>query len=301
MRISDDTRIGLIEYLCDGIDLSYKISDKSKKHDMSYLMQYQILRLSHECLIRQIQTYETLFKNNMNSLIYHTLLQLTLDGEYVTKARIKLLNILSRNQIEPVYGTKNILCQHIEEKKLVKLCIMYHDYIDYIRNNKAKDNDSDNNIASDSFLFEKTLQKVLMGTVHGKIQGKEISGRNDIGQALRADAIVCSETGAVSYILDAKYYSGDITYKGRSKEIAYREQGNRFQMCSYLEQYCTNTGKNQKDVKGIIVHAVDNENYEKWKVLENRHMDIGRYSIELKFIHIDRTADDIKQQFRNLI
>ena len=57
MKISDDTRIGLLEYLANGINLHYEIGNKSKKHDISYLIQYHILKLTHESFYRQLKAY----------------------------------------------------------------------------------------------------------------------------------------------------------------------------------------------------------------------------------------------------
>ena len=77
------------------------------------------------------------------------------------------------------------MCKHPDEKELMKLCVLYNDLIDYVRNKDAKD--SDNSIATDNYLFERTMQKVLMG----ETGGVELSKRNGVGQALYADAIRC--------------------------------------------------------------------------------------------------------------
>ena len=103
----------------------------------------------------------------------------------------------------------------------------------------------------------------------------------------------------ITYIFDAKFYDSDIVTD--KKGLAYKAQHNRFQICAYLEQYCASEKVPQDAVRGILVHAVDDEKYEKWKVLENGRIDVGRYAIEIKFIHIDRTADAIINQFRSLI
>ena len=155
--------------------------------------------------------------------------------------------------------------------------------------------DSDNSIATDNYLFERTMQKALMG----ETGGVELSKRNGVGQALYADAIVKKAEVGITYIFDAKFYDSNIVTD--KKGLAYKAQHNRFQICSYLEQYCASEKVPQNAVRGILVHAVDDEKYEKWKVLENGRIDVGRYTIGIKFIHIDRSADAIINQFRSLI
>ena len=162
-----------------------------------------------------------------------------------------------------------------------------------MRNKDAKD--SDNSIAADSYLFERTMQKALMG----ETGGKTLAYRNGVGQALKADAIVERAETGITYILDAKFYNSNIVTD--KDGLAYKAQHNRFQVCSYLEQYCASKKVPQNAVRGILVHAVDDEKYEKWKVLENGRIDVGRYAIEIKFVHIDRSADAIIDQFKSLI
>lgn len=293
MKISDDTRLDLIKYLSNGINLRYDIGNKTKKNDVSYLIQYKILKLSYECLFRQQNEMDVLYHNNINKMIYYTINKFTSNGKYLTSKRNRLVNILSVNEIEPEFCPVNALCRHPDEKELMKLCVLYNDLIDYVRNKDAKD--SDNSIATDNYLFERTMQKALMG----ETGGVELSKRNGVGQALYADAIVKKAEAGITYIFDAKFYDSDIVTD--KKGLAYKAQHNRFQICSYLEQYCASEKVPQDAVRGILVHAVDDEKYEKWKVLENGRIDVGRYTIGIKFIHIDRSADAIINQFRSLI
>lgn len=293
MKISDDTRLELIRYLSNGINLRYDIGNKAKKNDASYLIQYKILKLSHECLSRQLNEMDVLYHNNMNKLIYYTINKLTSDGKYLTSKRDKLVNILSVNEIEPEFCPVGAMCRHPDEKELIGICVLYNDLIDYVRKKHAKD--SDNSIATDSYLFERTMQKALMG----RTKGIKLVERSGVGQALYADAIVKKAEAGITYIFDAKFYDSSIIKKEHG--LAYNNQDNRFQVCSYLEQYCASRKVPQNAVRGILVHAVDDEKYEKWKVLENGRIDVGRYAIEIKFIHIDRPADAIINQFRSLI
>ena len=294
MKISDDTRIGLLEYLANGINLHYEIGNKSKKHDISYLMQYRILKLTHESFYRQLKAYGgELLQGNLNKTIHYTLNNITSDAEFIMREKESKLSLLRKNNIEPEFCPDNALCRHPDEKELMKLCVLYNDLIDYVRKKHAKD--SDNSIATDSYLFERTMQKALMG----KTGGKTLADRNGVGQALKADAIVERAETGITYILDAKFYNSNIVKKEHG--LAYNDQDNRFQICSYLEQYCASEKVPQNAVRGILVHAVDDEKYEKWKVLENGRIDVGRYAIGIKFIHIDRSADAIINQFRSLI
>lgn len=293
MKISDDTRLDLIKYLSNGINLRYDIGNKTRKNDVSYLIQYKILKLSYECLSRQLNEMDVLYHNNMNKLIYYTINKLTSDGKYLTSKRDKLVNILSVNEIEPEFCPAGAMCRHPDEKELIGICVLYNDLIDYVRKKHAKD--SDNSIATDSYLFERTMQKALMG----RTKGIKLVERSGVGQALYADAIVKKAETGITYIFDAKFYDSSIIKKEHG--LAYNNQDNRFQVCSYLEQYCASRKVPQNAVRGILVHAVDDEKYEKWKVLENGRIDVGRYAIEIKFIHIDRPADAIINQFRSLI
>lgn len=294
MKISDDTRIGLLEYLANGINLHYEIGSKSKKHNISYLMQYRILKLAHESIYRQLKAYDgELLQGNLNKTIHYTLNKITSDAEFIMKEKESKLSLLRKNKIESEFCPVNALCQHKDEKGLMNLCVLYNDLIDYVRNKDAEN--SDNSIATDSYLFERTMQKALMG----ETGGVELSKRKGVGQALKADAIVERAETGITYILDAKFYNSNIVKKEHG--LAYNDQDNRFQVCSYLEQYCASRKVPQDAVRGILVHAVDNEKYEKWKVLENGRIDVGRYAIEIKFIHIDRSADAIIDQFKSLI
>lgn len=293
MKISDDTRLDLIKYLSNGINLRYDIGNKTRKNDVSYLIQYKILKLSYECLSRQLNEMDVLYHNNMNKLIYYTINKLTSDGKYLTSKRDKLVNILSVNEIEPEFCPAGAMCRHPDEKELIGICVLYNDLIDYVRKKHAKD--SDNSIATDSYLFERTMQKALMG----RTKGIKLVERSGVGQALYADAIVKKAETGITYIFDAKFYDSSIIKKEHG--LAYNNQDNRFQVCSYLEQYCASRKVPQNAVRGILVHAVDDEKYEKWKVLENGRIDVGRYAIGIKFIHIDRSADAIINQFRSLI
>lgn len=294
MRISDDTRISLLEYLANGINLHYEIGNRNKKHGISYLMQYRILKLTHESFYRQLKAYGgELLQGNLNKTIHYTLNNITSDAEFIMREKESKLSLLRKNNIEPEFCPVNALCRHPDEKELMELCVLYNDLIDYVRNKDAKD--SDNSIATDSFLFEKTMQKALMG----ETGGVELSKRKGVGQALKADAIVERAEADITYILDAKFYNSNIVTD--KDGLAYKAQHNRFQVCSYLEQYCASEKVPQNAVRGILVHAVDDEKYEKWKVLENGRIDVGRYTIEIKFIHIDRSADAIINQFRSLI
>lgn len=294
MKISDDTRIGLLEYLANGINLHYEIGNKNKKHGISYLMQYRILKLTHESFYRQLKAYGgELLQGNLNKTIHYTLNNITSDAEFIITEKESKLSSLRKNNIEPEFCPVNALCKHPDEKELMKLCVLYNDLIDYVRNKDAKD--SDNSIATDNYLFERTMQKALMG----ETGGVELSKRNGVGQALYADAIVKKAEVGITYIFDAKFYDSNIVTD--KKGLAYKAQHNRFQICSYLEQYCASEKVPQNAVRGILVHAVDDEKYEKWKVLENGRIDVGRYTIGIKFIHIDRSADAIINQFRSLI
>lgn len=294
MKISDDTRIGLLEYLANGINLHYEIGNRNKKHGISYLMQYRILKLTHESFYRQLKAYGgELLQGNLNKTIHYTLNNITTDAEGMMKEKESQLSSLRKNNIEPEFCPDNALCRHPDEKELIGICVLYNDLIDYVRKKHAKD--SDNSIATDSYLFERTMQKALMG----RTKGIKLVERSGVGQALYADAIVERAEADITYILDAKFYNSNIVTD--KDGLAYKAQHNRFQICSYLEQYCASEKVPQNAVRGILVHAVDDEKYEKWKVLENGRIDVGRYAIEIKFIHIDRTADAIINQFRSLI
>lgn len=77
------------------------------------------------------------------------------------KEKESQLSSLRKNNIEPEFCPVNALCKHPDEKELMKLCVLYNDLIDYVRNKDAKD--SDNSIATDNYLFERTMQKSLDG------------------------------------------------------------------------------------------------------------------------------------------
>ena len=117
MKISDDTRIGLLEYLANGINLHYEIDNKSRKHDISYLMQYRILKLTHESFYRQQKAYGgELLQGNLNKTIHYTLNNITSDADFIMKEKENKLNLLRKNNIESVF-VLIMLCVNIQMKK----------------------------------------------------------------------------------------------------------------------------------------------------------------------------------------
>ena len=75
------------------------------------------------------------------------------------KEKKNKLSLLRKNKIEPEFCPDNALCKHPDEKELMKLCVLYNDLIDYVRNKDAKD--SDNSIATDNYLFERSRHSAL--------------------------------------------------------------------------------------------------------------------------------------------
>lgn len=123
------------------------MNPKNKEDDLSYILQHKILKLSYECLQRQLEAIdddEKLFLSNLNRLIHYTVSRLTIDGEEEIKLKNRILNILLANDIEPylVTDTRNFLYTNKDEKELVKSCILYScllDYVNYIEFLKNKD------------------------------------------------------------------------------------------------------------------------------------------------------------------
>lgn len=184
-------------------------------------MQYRILKLTHESFYRQQKAYGgELLQGNLNKTIHYTLNNITSDADFIMKEKENKLSLLRKNNIESVFCPDNALCKHPDEKELMKLCVLYNDLIDYVRNKDAKD--SDNSIATDNYLFERTMQKVLMG----ETGGVELSKRNGVGQALYADAIVKKAEAGITYIFDAKFYDSDIVTDKKGLVLI-------FSICSY--------------------------------------------------------------------
>lgn len=123
------------------------MNPKNKEDDLSYILQHRILKLSYECLQRQLEVIdddEKLFLSNLNRLIHYAVSRLTIDGEEETKLKNRMLNILLTNDIEPylVTDTRNFLYTNKDEKELVKSCILYSyllDYVNYMEFLKNKD------------------------------------------------------------------------------------------------------------------------------------------------------------------
>lgn len=66
------------------------MNPKNKEDDLSYILQHRILKLSYECLQRQLEAIdddEKLFLSNLNRLIHYTVSRLTIDGEEETKLK----------------------------------------------------------------------------------------------------------------------------------------------------------------------------------------------------------------------
>lgn len=295
MVISDTIRSGLLKYLIDDIDLGFDIEEVKNK-DTSYELRYLILKFTGNLILRQTLSNGALFQSNLNKLVHFILGNMSFEEDDKKSIQERYLNKFKQNHVKPQYIIENILCLNKEEHDLVRLCKIYNNCFGLKQRSEKNNTNRDNRIVQDKDLFEMVMQKAL----NNKVENKTIMGRKGVGLALIADAVVDDSNTGIHYIIDTKFYS-NILDNSYNKAV-YKSQNNRFQMCSYIEAYSSEKNIPKSNIQGLIVHAVDAEHYEKWKILEeDGKLDIGKCKIQIKFIHIDTSADKIINQFKRLI
>lgn len=307
MKFSSNTRFNLIEKVLKQYNLKLDIS-KNKNNNIEYVICTNILNKSKSFIDLQLELYDKLADNNFNRLIYYIVESIQINDVYYDNIKTSSIELLEYYNISKNNAIYNITYDSDLELDLINLCVLFMNFMSFKQNKKS--DVTDNEIASDSFLFEKTMQFVAEEVYSEKTVSKKLKGIDDIGQSLITDTIIEIDSENKKYlILDAKFYTKSFkrTYDKSTCEtneidkITYKHQNNRYQMCSYINQLAYNKEICLDSIQGIIVHAVDNELYEKTKELNHRNMNIGHCNIKLELVNIECSADEIIEQIKEII
>jgi hypothetical protein len=231
-------------------------------------------------------------------LIKHALNVININDKGYNNDRLNILSIMQQYHIDDYKGNndedEDMVYRDEYDVNLVNCIRLYLDMQKSKQNRKA-DNE-DNEIASDAFIFEKTIKQVAKD-MYGKDNVKQkIAKRNGIGQSLEADTYIIRKSGYI--ILDAKFYSKSFMNSDKC-EATYSVQTNRYQMNAYMT--ALSDRENNKNVLGIIIHAIDSEGSDKYKIINHGAMDIAESRINLELVDISTSASDIKQQIKDII
>lgn len=307
MKISNKTRLQLIEKVLSNYNLKISIG-KNKNYTLDTLLSHRIIELSFDVIIVYIELYDKIPNISITRSINFIVSQIKVSDTFYIKQKDTILDWLKEYNIPNENSINDTTFDTSKEEALINLCKLFLDSLTFKRDKNGKL--VDNEIASDSLLFEKTLQYAAEEAYGKKRISKKLKGIDDIGQSLIADTIIETDSTNKKYlILDAKFYTKSFkkTYDKNECEteeidkITYKPQDNRSQMCGYINQLVCNKKVSFDNVQGIIVHAVDNKLYEKVKELNHRNMDIGFCHIKLELVNIECSADEIIKQLKNII
>lgn len=307
MKISNKTRLQLIEKVLSNYNLKISIG-KNKNYTLNTLLSHRIIELSFDILLVYLELYDKIPNISITRSINFIVSQIKVSDTFYIKQKDTILDWLKEYNIPNENSINDTTFDTIKEETLINLCKLFLDSLTFKRDKNG--NIVDNEIASDSFLFEKTLQYVAEETYGKKRISKKLKGIDDIGQSLIADTIIETDSINKKYlILDAKFYTKSFkkTYNKNECEteeidkITYEHQDNRSQMCGYINQLVYNKKVSFDNVQGIIVHAVDNKLSKKVEELNHRNMDIGFCNIKLELVNIECSADEIIKQLKDII
>ncbi|MBO5389430.1 MAG: PD-(D/E)XK nuclease-like domain-containing protein [Lachnospiraceae bacterium] len=303
MKFSQTTREDIIKHLFKNLHLNTSLC-KNKDKTFDNILKLNIIYYTY-ILVRKRKLEN--INGNYDKLIAYAISLIDFSEE---KDDITVKEFIdAKNSIEYYFYKKNITNTEVDidtvrvrDKNNINLVLMCINYIEFYRIKQNKYGiDTNNNVASDSYLFEKLLFNVACDKYDNIIRAlggyRDESGktsyRHDIGMKLEADVIIRD----TNLILDAKFVGSNIITDDKK---AYCKSEYRGQMLGYMVQY--ESDFNVKP-KGVIVHAVDKEKYydKHWYNLENRYMSIGNYEIKLVFIAIDDGFEAILNQMNKVI
>ena len=293
MKFSSETRYDLIVYAFKSIQLHY-IMDK-KNTNLNDLLVKNIVTDAMYHLSNQIEEYNKILNNELNHILNFVVSNMKIEDDYYRDKIYEILDMMSHYNIGKTSVIDNIIIDSNNDYQLIENCRLYLELYNARQNRNGQH--EDNEIAADKFIFEKVIKQVSID-LYGKHNVKQkIKGINDIGQSLIADTIISK--GKWYLLLDAKFYSTDIIHTNKTGKKTYYYQNNRFQMCSYMTEIRDIHEIRDSNVRGLIVHALDNEKFTMCKELNNHSMDIGHNMINLVVINIDCSAIEIIEQIKN--
>lgn len=158
--------------------------------------------------------------------------------------------------------------------KLIHLCKIYLNSKEYEIASQINCTDKEF-MAKESWLAEASLHKYTKEyseEIGYDVIGNLLRGRNKYTYALKSDIII--EDILKTIIIDVKVYSNII-----SKDGLYISNANRYQVNSYIGAYLDREAKKGKEieenkVEGILLHIVDNAQYEKVKQMNGANLSV---------------------------
>lgn len=298
MKIDRDTRCKLIEYALHDLQLKVDFKDIKDNDTLDYIIAKKIIERSHYCIFGQLQSYDALHNNSFNKIVYWCLTKLQNDSLQLNESESleikKLTNLFKAYNIDICDNYSGVILGEPRDIDLFNFCKLFIDMKKSHQNKKA--NLEDNEIASDSFLFETVIRQAAIDLFGKENISRKLSSASGIGQSLIADTVI--KYGDKYIILDAKFYNSKPLSTENNRTV-YKFQSNRYQMCSYIDQLLFNISEDLEiqDVVGVIIHAVDNDD----STLTDNHMDIGDNSITLEFVDIRQSAEDIINQIKTIM
>lgn len=302
MKIDRYTRCKLIEYALSDLHLKVDFKDISDNDTLEYIIAKKIIERSHYCVFGQLPSYGITHDNSFNRLIHWCLKELQGNSNLQLKNNEsseikKLLGMFKLYSVGISDNYNNIVLSESRDFELLNYCKLFIDMKKSHQNKKATL--EDNEIASDSFLFEMVIKQAATDLFGKENISRKLSNTSGIGQLLIADTVIKHNDKCI--ILDAKFYNNQplSTENGRT---VYKFQNNRYQMCSYITQlkFNTFTDLDVQDVVGVIIHAIDGTEDYNYTLVDN-HMNIGDNIILLEFVDIKQSSENIINQIKLII
>ena len=288
MKLNENIRYNLIKYALSDYRLCF---DYKKGDNLNYILCKNIIEKAHICIYRQYNKKDNIPNNSLNQLINYVISEIIIDDEFYINGKNQILDIIHLHNIGMTDSIENV--SYGDYFDLFECCRLFID-MQQAKQNRNADN-HDNDIANDSFIFEKTVNKVAEELYGKKNVRHLLSGIQDIGQALKSDTVI--NIGDTYRVYDAKFYGTSLVYYSHG-HITYRHQHNRYEMNGYIDQLRYNKQDSNINIKGIIIHAVDTDKYNE---LNHRTLNIGNNKIYLELVDITTSADDIIQQIKTIM
>lgn len=291
MEFESTTRYDLIQYAMNNIHLKV---DFKGGDTFDEIIAKNIIMQAHYSLCRQFDSHNKLYNNSFNSIVYHCLINTIIKDDYYISIRDRWIEVMHSYNIDDLVDLDAIICDTNKDIELFNFCKLFIDMKKSHQNKKATL--EDNEVASDSFLFETVIKQAAINLFGKESVSRKLSNTSGIGQSLIADTVI--KHADMCVILDAKFYNSKPLSTENNRTV-YKFQSNRYQMCSYIDQLRSNTLEDLeiKDIVGVIIHAIDSDEY----TLDNNHMDIGDNSITLEFVDIRQSAENIINQIKSII
>lgn len=291
MEFESTARYDLIQYAMNNIHLKV---DFKGGDTFDEIIAKNIIMQAHYSLCRQFDSHNKLYNNSFNSIVYHCLINAIIKDDYYISIRDRWIEVMHSYNIDDLVDLDAIICDTNKDIELFNFCKLFINMKKSHQNKKA--NLEDNEVASDSFLFETVIKQAAIDLFGKESVSRKLSNTSGIGQSLIADTVI--KYADMCVILDAKFYNSKPLSTENNRTV-YKFQSNRYQMCSYIDQLRFNTLEDLeiKDIVGVIIHAIDSDEY----TLDNNHMDIGNNSITLEFVDIRQSAENIINQIKSII